>query len=62
MFDFLEELAAFYGYITDEQYLKCKNCGFLMENQKSTKPIQMTECQKCGEKKREETSLLKDAL
>ena len=37
MFDFLEELAAFYGYITDKQYMKCKGCGFLVDKQKATK-------------------------
>jgi predicted Zn-ribbon and HTH transcriptional regulator len=54
-FDFLDELAAFYGYITDKQYLKCKTCGFLVDKQKAT---QMVECPKCGENEWEETSLL----
>jgi uncharacterized Zn finger protein len=60
MFDFLEELAAFYGYITDKQYMKCKGCGFLIDKSKATKANQMVECQKCGEKEWEETSLLEE--
>ena len=57
-FDFLEELATFDGYITDEQRMKCKNSGFLVENYKATKANQILECPKSGENKWEDSSLL----
>jgi Zn finger protein HypA/HybF involved in hydrogenase expression len=58
MFDFLEELAAFYGYVNNNQYLKCKTCGLLVEKHEATKTNQMVECPKCGDKEWEESSLL----
>ena len=60
MFDFLEELAAFYCYITDKQYLKRKDCGSPVEKQKATKNNQMAKCPKCGAKEWEETGLLEE--
>ncbi|HEX9666389.1 MAG TPA: hypothetical protein VGA95_07485 [Thermodesulfobacteriota bacterium] len=62
MFGFLEALVAFYGYITDKQYLECKNCGFLVEKRKVTKTKEMVECPKCGENEWEETSILDEEL
>jgi predicted RNA-binding Zn-ribbon protein involved in translation (DUF1610 family) len=50
MLGFLEELAAFYGYITDKQYLQCRSCGLGIEKQKTTKTNLLVECPKCGEK------------
>ena len=41
MFDFLEELTAFYGFITDKEYLRCNGCGLLVEKQNATKTYQM---------------------
>ncbi len=60
MCDFLKELAAFYGYITDEQSLRCKGCGSQVEKYKVTKANELVECPKCGEKEWEETSLLEE--
>ncbi|MDA2920457.1 hypothetical protein MYX76_13360 [Desulfobacterota bacterium AH_259_B03_O07] len=54
MFNFLEEFAA----IISEKELKCKNCGFLKDNQEGSDIRDSLICPKCGEKDWEETSFI----
>jgi len=50
MFDFLEEFAA----IISQKELKCKNCGFIRDNQEATDIRDNVRCPKCGEEDWEE--------
>ena len=60
MFDFLEEFAAIFYYLSNKKYLKCTNCGFLMPKPKKAKTKNLVNCPKCGENSWIETDAMEE--
>jgi len=60
MFDFLEEFAAVYDYLSNKKYFKCTNCGFLMPKPKKAETNDLTNCPLYGENRWIETDAMEE--
>ena len=60
MFDFLEEIAAILGYLSDKKYFKCTNCGFLIRKNKKTEIKDLVNCPKCSGSNWTETNAMEE--
>ena len=49
MFDFLEEFAAIFDYLSSKKDFKCAKCGFLIQKSKRTEMKDSINCPKCGQ-------------
>jgi len=60
MFDFLEEFAAIFDYLSNKKYVKCTSCGFLMPKPKKAVLKHLVNCPKCGENNWIETDAIEE--
>ena len=60
MTDFLEEIAAIFGYLSEKKYFKCTNCSFLMPKTNKSDIKDLANCPKCSENSWVETDAIEE--
>jgi len=60
MFDFLEEFAAIFDYLSSRKYFKCTNCGFFINRNKKAEIKDLANCPKCAENRWRETNAMEE--